>query len=160
MSLMRFELTRDVEEFARRSGRLLAARLDCNVLATVLMSVRAGSHLDPPPLFALGMADDGEVAFAGMRTPPWPLLVSPLEFGDAGALVEQWLRVDPDLSSVSGVPGTARAIASAWERQTGGSSRCRLSEAMHVLEEVQDPPRPAGGTLRLPRGEERDLLVS
>jgi predicted GNAT family acetyltransferase len=30
---------------------------------------------------------------------------------------------------------------------------------MHVLEEVHDPPRPAPGTLRLPRPDERDLLV-
>lgn len=157
---MRFELTRDVEEFAGRSERLLAGRLECNVLATILMSLRAGAHRHPPPFFGLGTADDGEVVFAAMRTPPWPLLVSPLESGDAGAVVKQWLDVDPEVSSVSGVPGTARAIASAWERQTGGSSRCRLSEAMHVLEEVQDPPRPAAGTLRLAAPEDRDLLVS
>jgi predicted GNAT family acetyltransferase len=30
---------------------------------------------------------------------------------------------------------------------------------MHVLTEVQDPPRPAPGMLRLPRPDERDLLV-
>jgi predicted GNAT family acetyltransferase len=30
---------------------------------------------------------------------------------------------------------------------------------MRVLEAVQDPPRPAAGTLRLPRPDERDLLV-
>jgi predicted GNAT family acetyltransferase len=156
---MRFELTGDVEEFAARAERLLAGRLECNVLATVLMTVRGGMHRDPPPVFAVGTGADGEVVFAAMRTPPWPLLVSPLESADAGALVEQWLQVDPDVDAVSGVPGTARAVAAAWEGRTGGTSRCRLTEAMHVLEEVRDPPRPAAGTLRLPRAEERDLLV-
>lgn len=157
---MRFVLTRDVEEFATCTEQLLAARLECNVLATVLMSVRDGVHGDPPPLFAIGLADADEVAFAAMRTPPWPLLTSPLESGEAGPLVEQWLDADPEVSSVSGVPATARAIAAAWERRTGGVSRRSMSEAMHVLEEVRDPPRPARGALRLPRAEERDLLVT
>ena len=91
------------------------------MLATVLMSVRGGAHRDPPPVFAIGVEDDGRVTFAAMRTPPWPLLTSPLDVGDAGALVELWLHDDPDVSSVSGVPETARAIAAAWERRTGGS---------------------------------------
>jgi predicted GNAT family acetyltransferase len=95
-----------------------------------------------------------------MRTPPWPLLTSPLESASAEPLMELWLDADPDVSSVSSTTATARAIAAAWERRTGGTSRSRLSEAMHVLSEVQDPPRPADGALRLPRSEERDLLVA
>jgi predicted GNAT family acetyltransferase len=35
-----------------------------------------------------------------------------------------------------------------------------MREAMHVLEEVRDPPRPATGTLRLARPSERDLLIA
>jgi predicted GNAT family acetyltransferase len=158
---MRFVLTRDAEEFAARTEALLAGRLECNVLATVLMSVRAGAHRDPPPIFAMGLTGDDEVAFAAMRTPPWPLLTGPLDDpGDADDLMDLWLQADPDVSRASGVPETARAIASAWARRTGGSTRCVFSEAMHVLSEVQHPPRPARGTLRLPRPDERDLLVS
>ena len=160
MPPMRFVLTRDAEEFAARTEGLLTSRLECNVLATVLMNVRGGAHRDPPPVFAIGVEDDGKVAFAALRTPPWPLLPSPLESGDAGPLVDRWLEVDPDISSVSSVPETARAIAVAWEHRTGGTSRRTLSEAMHVLRDVHDPPRPAVGTLRLPRAEERDLLVT
>jgi RimJ/RimL family protein N-acetyltransferase len=157
---MRFVLTRDADEFAARTERLLAARLECNVLATVLMTVRAGGHRDPPPIFALGVAEGEEVSFAAMRTPPWPLLTSPMEpVAAADSLMELWLGSDPDVSIVSGVPETARAIAAAWERRTGGTARSTLSEAMHVLTEVHDPPRPAAGTLRLPEADERDLLV-
>jgi predicted GNAT family acetyltransferase len=86
-------------------------------------------------------------------------LTSPLEPGGAEPLVDLWLQHDPDVSAVSGVPGTAQAIAEAWEHRTGGSSRRTFSEAMHVLEEVRDPPRPSPGTLRMPRPDERDLLV-
>ena len=32
-----------------------------------------------------------------MRTPPWPLLTSPLDDGD-DELVELWLQDDPDVS--------------------------------------------------------------
>ena len=157
---MRFVLTRDPDEFAARTERLLEASLECNVLATVLVTVRQGAHRDPPPVFAVGIRDRDEVSFAAMRTPPWPLLTSPLEPAGAELLIERWLEVDPDVSAVSGVPDTARAIAAAWERRTGGTSRRTFSEGMHVLERVQDPPRPAAGLLRLPEPGERDLLVA
>lgn len=159
MPALRFLLTRDAEEFARRTERLLSARLECNVLATVLGTVLEGSHRDPGPLFAIGLTDQDEVSFAAMRTPPWPLLASPLEPGQAEALVDRWLQDDPDVPAVSGPPETARAIAGAWARQTGGTPRRTFSEGMHVLDEVKDPPRPAPGALRLPRPDERDLLV-
>lgn len=152
-------LTRDAEEFAARTERLLAGRLECNVLATVLMSVRQGPNRDTPPVFAVGLGDQDEVAFAAMRTPPFPLLTSPLGTGDAEPLVERWLELDPDIDGVSGVPDTAQRIAAAWERQTGGRARRTLREGMHVLEEVEDPPRPAPGKLRQPHPDERDLLV-
>jgi predicted GNAT family acetyltransferase len=159
---LRCLLTRDAEEFAARTERLLASRIECNVLATVLMSVLDGAHRDHAPVFAYGLAEPGQdVVFAALRTPPFPLLTSPLEAGaHADELIEAWLPADPELSSVTGVPATARAIADAWARATGGTTRRTMSEAMHVLEEVHDPPRPSSGTLRLPRAEERDLLVA
>src|SRR5690349_11892852 len=159
MPALRFVLTRDAKEFAERTERLLSASLACNVLATVLMTVLEGSHRHPPPIFAIGITEHDEVSFAAMRTPPWPLLTSPLESGGAEPLIDRWLEVDPDVAGVSGVPDTARSIAAAWARRTGGTSRRTFSEAMHVLDEVQDPPRPAPGTLRLPRPDERDLLI-
>jgi predicted GNAT family acetyltransferase len=159
MPPVRFLLTRDAEEFARRTERLLSAGLECNVLATVLRTVLEGSHRDPAPIFAIGVTDHDEASFAAMRTPPWPLLTSSLEPGHAEALVDCWLQDDPDVSAVSGPPETARAIAAAWARRTGGAPRRTFSEGMHVLEEVTDPPQPAPGTLRLPRPDERDLLV-
>jgi predicted GNAT family acetyltransferase len=156
---VRFALSRDPEEFAARTGRLLSGSLECNVLATVLTGVLEGAHRDPPPIFAVGVTDADELSFAGLRTPPFPLLTSPLPPTHAAPLMQRWLEVDPDVSAVSAVPETARAIAAAWERLTGGTSRRTFSEAMHVLDAVQDPPRPAPGTLRLPGADERDLLV-
>ena len=50
------------------------------------------------------MNERDEVVYAAMRTPPFPLLTSPLEDAPAEPLIEQWLRADPDLSAVTGVP--------------------------------------------------------
>jgi GNAT superfamily N-acetyltransferase len=155
---VRFVLTRDTDEFAERTRRLIAERIECNVLATVFMNVRDGAHPSSSALFGYGVAYGDEAKFAALRTPPWPLLASPLESG-ADEFVELWLGADPDVGSVSSVPATAQAIASAWKRQTGGSTRRTLREAMHILEEVKDPPRPARGELRVADAGERSLLV-
>jgi len=151
--------TRDANDFADRAERLLAARIECNVFATVLMFVLEGAHSDPPPILAYSVNERDEAVFAAMRTPPFPLLTTPLEGAPAEPLVEQWLRADPDLPSVTGVPDTARAIAQAWARLTGGTTRTTMSEAMHVVEQVHDPPFPASGSLRLANVDERDLLI-
>jgi hypothetical protein len=156
---VRFVLTRDTAEFAERTERLIAERIECNVLATVFMNVLDGVHASPSALFGYGVAYGDEVKFAALRTPPWPLLASPLDSG-ADEFVELWLGADPDVDSVSGVRATAQAIASAWERQTGGAARRTLREAMHILEEVKDPPRPARGELRIADAGERPLLVA
>ncbi len=155
---MRFVLTRDAAEFASRSERLFSERIECNVIATVLMNVLDGAHSDSSALFGYGLTEGGEVRFAALRTPPWPLLASPLEEG-AGDLVELWLEEDPEVQGVTSVPATARAIAAAWEQHTGGTSRRTIREAMHILEEVRDPPRPAPGELRVADQSERSLLV-
>jgi len=153
---MRFVLTRDPAEFAARTERLLSERIECNVLATVLMNVLDGGR--PGSVLGYGVGNDDEVRFAALRTPPHPLLASPLE-ESAEPFVELWLQADPDVDGVTSVPGTARAIAAAWAQQTGGTSHRRLREAMHILEEVLDPPRPAAGELRLADAADRALLT-
>jgi predicted GNAT family acetyltransferase len=113
-------------------------------------------------VFAYGLSDRDAIPLcAAMRTPPFPLLTSPLDdVADADALVERWLEADPELPSVTGVPATARAIADAWTKRTGGTSRRTMSEAMHVLTQAREPPRPARGTLRAGTPDDRDLLLA
>jgi predicted GNAT family acetyltransferase len=94
-----------------------------------------------------------------LRTPPWPLLTSELDPPFARELVACWLREDPGLNGVNGVPDSARAIAAAWASLTGGETRLRMSNAMHALSEVRDPPRPARGRLRVGEERDRELLL-
>ena len=152
---MRFLVTRDVEEFAGHAESFLAARLERNVMATILVRARDGQFAGPGRLFAVA---PGEAA--ALRIPPWPLLCTALDPVAADALLAVWLPEDPRLSAVNADRDTARAIAGAWTARTGGQATCRVREAMHVCDEVVDPPRPAPGQLRPAGPAERDLLIA
>ena len=154
----RVVLTSDAAEIEARTERLLSAHIECNVLATVLILVLDGVYRNAGAVFSYGLADDEEVRFAAIRTPPHPLLASPLE-SDVGAFVGLWLQADPDVDRVTSIATTARAIAAAWAGHTGGAARRAMREAMHVLEEVRDPLRPAPGELRLAHAGDRSLLI-
>ncbi|HEY8625478.1 MAG TPA: GNAT family N-acetyltransferase [Solirubrobacteraceae bacterium] len=154
---MRFELTRDPSEFAARAGGYIEERIECNVLGTVSQNILEGRH--PSALFGYGLDHRGDVRFAALRTPPWFLLASELDEQHARDFVELWLEADPEVPGVNGVPRTAQAIAAGWAARTGGSTECRMRDAMHSLEEVRDPPRPAHGQLRVAHHDERALLI-
>ena len=156
---MRFLVTRDIDEFAARAESFLRGRVERNVMATVLVRARGGQFAAPDRLFAVAADAAGPVA-AALRIPPWPLLCTELDPPAADALVAAWLPDDPRLGAVNADRDTARAVAAAWARRTGGRATCRLREAMHLCDEVIDPPRPAPGRLRPARVAERDLLVA
>ncbi len=99
------------------------------------------------------------MCFAGLRTPPWVLRASEIDGEHAGELMRTWLAEDPELPGVDGVTTSARAIAAAWSERTGGTTACRMQEAIHWLEQVRDPPHPAAGGLRLADRSERQMLV-
>ena len=97
-------------------GACSAERIECNVLATVFMErARWGLTRTPPRCWRTVSPTAMRCGSRRSARHPWPLLASPLESG-AEEFVELWLEADPDLDSVSSVPATAQAIASAWER--------------------------------------------
>jgi uncharacterized protein len=157
---MRFHFTSHPEEFAHHVGPFIEPRLECNVMATILESVRDGEYASRTPIFAYGRGDDGRVGFAALRTPPWHMLASELDPSHAPALIKEWLEVDPELPGANGLTDTARAIAGAWRSHTHGETACRMAMALHALTEVDDPPFPAPGRLRQPTDGEQDLLIA
>jgi RimJ/RimL family protein N-acetyltransferase len=152
-------VTRDVDEFARRAEPLLAQRIDCNVMATLVIGLLDGHLGEVEPLFAVAHAQGGEPLGAALRIPPWPLLVSSLAVELVPELLERWLELDDGLPGVNGPPASAQAVAREWCRVTGGSSALRRLEAMHELMRVLDPPHPTEGGLRPAERAEHDLLV-
>jgi len=156
---LKLVLTRDPAEFAERAGPFLEEHIECNILATVLSGALEGRFGDRSPLFSHGLDEAGAVVLAALRTPGWFMLASPFEPELADELVARWLEEDPDLPGVNAVPVAGRAIAEAWAGRTGGVTRCRMSEAMHRLAAVTEPPRPAAGRLRAAVPDELSLLV-
>jgi GNAT superfamily N-acetyltransferase len=155
---MRFERSLDPDAFVDRVWPFVAERLERNVIGTLLLNVQAGRYDEY--LLAYGLNDAGTVAWVGMRVAPWYLLTSDLPSADADELVEWWLRFDPSLHGVDGPPETAGAVADAWGARTGGTTSLRISEAMHVLSQVVDPPHGmAAGELRVASQGERELLI-
>jgi RimJ/RimL family protein N-acetyltransferase len=156
---MRTQLTRDAALFAKHTDAFLTARAERNVLATVLLRAHNAPADAQTPLFAYTLDHADEVVAAAMRLPPWPMLAS--DFDEAAdELLDLWIAEDPGLPGVNAQPATARAIATAWERRTGGRASCRMREAMHSLTEVRDPPRPASGRMRRAQDSERELLIA
>jgi RimJ/RimL family protein N-acetyltransferase len=151
-------VTREVGLVPAPVGDFLAARVQRNVMASLLIHARAGRLREQRPVF--GWSSEGEaIRWFAMRTPPWPLLTSELDLADVEQLLDAWLPEDPVLPGVSGEPVTARAIAESWSLRTGGSSRCQMREAVHLLGELIEPAEPPSGRLRPARIDDRELLV-
>ncbi|MGO9902429.1 MAG: hypothetical protein ACLP0J_22700 [Solirubrobacteraceae bacterium] len=154
-------ITRDIDRFANRVADFLAERIERNVIASVHVSLRSSDSLgSDAPLLACGLDAHDRILAVAIRTSPWPLIAT--ELGDREAALElmrAWLVEDPDVLAVNAETETARAIAAAWAELTGGSTRRRMSEAMHALSAVREPPRPALGALRNAGEADRQLLV-
>ncbi len=157
---MAFVLTTDPAEFSDQAGPFLEANLECNVPATVLMSVLSGSYRDVRSVFGYQVDAPGTVTAAAMRTPPSAMLTSRLAPDTVDAVLEAWLRLDPALPGVNGPPETAREVAAVWTRRTGGRAHMARAMAMHSLQQVREPPRPPGGRLRPGTPDERDRLIA
>jgi uncharacterized protein len=151
-------VTGDGGEFSQRAGQFLHARVERNILSTVLNDVLSGHYDEPAPLFAYATGDREQVVAAALRTPPRVMLASAFDSRGADSLLELWLERDPDLPGVAGIPATARAIAGAWSERTEGTIRPIMRMALHELERVQAPPAPAAGRLREPMADERQLV--
>ncbi len=108
----------DAEEFLGPAA-FLEQRLEHNLLAWTLSNVLDGVYAVPPD------SRRGELRFAALRTPPWPLLVAELEPALAPQFIAQWLESDPEPSCVNGQAETTRAIAAACQELAGGSRRGR-----------------------------------
>jgi hypothetical protein len=121
---MRVALTRDAEAFARRATPLLEARMENNLLATVLAAQRA--RRSAGGLFATVEDDAGRVVGAALRTAGRPMLATGLQPAAAVELIDRWLAEDPELAGVNAQTATARALADAWCERTGAPRRCAL----------------------------------
>jgi predicted GNAT family acetyltransferase len=156
---MRVTVTDSAEEFAARAGGLLASRIEHNVLATALDSIRLRRPA-AAPVFAY-VEDEGRVVVAAaLRTPPRSMLATMMDAATANAVMNAWLECDPDPPGVNAPRELARSLARAWTRRTGGTTTLVLSLALHTLDRVRGPKRPASGVVRAAGEDDRELLVA
>jgi uncharacterized protein len=157
---MEFAVGHDPREFDERAGPLLRSRVENNVLATILLALLDGRYSEHRPVFASVLDADGEVVAAALRTPPHRIVCSQLNPGLADQFIDAWLAEDPEPPGINAMPATARAIAAAWARRSGRTTRRRLQMALHSLQHVVDPERPASGRLLRASDEHYGLLVA
>lgn len=156
--LQGWHLTGDATRFDDVAGQFVRAEPARNLLATILADSLAGRWADVRRVFAWA-EERGKVTAVALRTPPWPMVAAEVGEPLAAPLVSAWLDADPDLSGVSGEPAAARAVAAAWAARSGGRTRLAMSEAMHLLDAVVDPPRSAPGALRTAEDGDVGLLA-
>lgn len=156
---MRWILEPELDAFQARVRPLLEARIENNVVATVLSGAVEGHFGGAPPVLAIGLDDRGGVAAAALRTAPWPMLCTGLGPDQAEKLLDVWLERDPELPGVNAPLDTAHALAAAWAQRTGGTTRCRTAMAMHSLTRVIDPPHPGAGRLVPASEADRELAL-
>lgn len=156
--MVRVILTQSADELADRAGDLLASRIEHNILATVLENARRGV-LSGAAHFAYVEGEEGVVTAAALRTPPRRMLASTMDAATADALMGAWLDGDPELPGVGAPRAVAQSLARAWEQRTGGRTTLAVAEALHTLDRVRDPVRPASGRLRTATADDREFLV-
>ena len=143
---MEFWIGFDAERFADGAQAFLEARIERNVLATVLAGIQAGRYAEA--VFAIASDDDGETVAAAIRTPPH-LMIAAGTIPEADVFMPAWLGIDPACPGISAEPALARSLAQAWSGAQRGVTQLHVHEALHVLEVVAPPDPPVPGTLRL-----------
>src|SRR5947209_19483261 len=122
-------VTRDVDAFAASARHLLESRLECNLLATVLMAVREGQAAAGEVVFAYdddGRGSDSAPGLAALRVPPRPLLISDFPAEMALPFVERWVAADRRTPGVIGPSDVTHAVAAAWQKVTGEQAIARM----------------------------------
>jgi uncharacterized protein len=159
---MSISITSDPQAFAAFAGAFLRAELEREQLARILAEVLRGRYAEHPNHFATVLGGGGELLAVALRTPPHSLMCTTLP-GPAASLaaelIDIWVARDPDVVGVGAEPETARALAAAWARRTGGESQLEVRMAMHAATAIEDPPRRVAGRMRLAAADERDQLV-
>ena len=159
---MAWTLTDDVETFeAAASGFLRSRPTEHTVLLTVTAALRENGKTawgDGPPCFGWWTGAQGAVGGACVRTPPRPLLLSPLPAAAAASLAALWDPAEPP-PGVTADLATAWAFADAWRDRTGASVSVSRNIRLYRLGTLRQPDPMPAGRARVGTAADRELLV-
>ncbi|MGW1379615.1 GNAT family N-acetyltransferase [Streptomyces sp. NPDC002446] len=165
---MTWTMTRDLDAFEAAAGEFLRRRpAEHTVLLSVASALRelgTDAYGDDAPSFGWwrpggGSAAPGAVGAAFVRTPPRPVLLSPMPDGAAADLAVA-LAPDPGLPGVNGGRAAAEAFAAAWQGRHGGTVRTGKRHRLHRLGELTPPSPAPPGAARWATAADRELLLA
>lgn len=152
----------DVHAFLARAGGFLRSRPD---LHTILLTVTEGlrtrgdaAYGDGAPVFGV-LEQAGEVRAAYFRTPPHPLVVTPLTPEEAGSLAAHLDAVGHTVPGVTADNGTAAALAEVWRLRTGAEPRLHERMRLYRLRALTPPEPMPEGSGRIADERDRELLA-
>lgn len=159
---MTWTLTSDVEDYLGAAGDFLRERPAANsvplTVAEMMRARGAGAFGEEPPVFgwwsASGVGLEG-VAGAVSWTPPYPVLLTAMPAGAAGALAAELRARGRRVPLVDGAEEAAVEFAAAWGTSASVHRRTRL----HRLAELVPPDPLPPGSARVAGAEDRTRLV-
>ncbi|MFJ2814220.1 GNAT family N-acetyltransferase [Streptomyces sp. NPDC087294] len=156
-----WNVTHDVEAFLDRTGDFLHSQPAVHtVQLTVTERLRTrGADTYGSEVPFLGWLEEGDDIHATyLRTPPHPLVLSPLTTAQADTLAARLAALGHQLPGVDADHATATAFAEAWQRHTGVASTLRRRHRLYRLGTLTPPsPCPAGRARRVDAADRGQL---
>jgi predicted GNAT family acetyltransferase len=155
---LRLTRAHGADEFDRLAFDFLVAReAEHNLLFGIIAGIRAGEYA-APAYFAV-VRDGERIVAAALRTPPFNLILSEIDDGDAiGLIAAEAAVLWPDLPGVLGPAADASRFARLWEQRTGRVAALHTAERAFRLTKVT-PPRSVAGRIRLAEPDDRARIA-
>lgn len=145
----------EAAKWLRQVGPLLLAdEARHNLILGIAGTLRDQPELYPERGLWVVEDDEGAVAAAALRTPPYRLVLA----GRARAALAALAAALDDLPGVVAAVPEAHDFAAAWQAKTGVQIRPGFGQGVYELERVV-PPRPASGASRPGGDGDRQLLL-
>jgi RimJ/RimL family protein N-acetyltransferase len=127
------------------------------VANTIELTVLRGGTL-PEDSLLLTMWNNSDVIGAAMQTPPYPLSCNAIPIDGVDIVINELVRVRPELNGVRGGRDSASAFAEAWRAVTGRIDSASGEERLYRLGTLR-PPAGVAGLHRRANGSDRGVLV-
>jgi predicted GNAT family acetyltransferase len=144
---MRAEREPDLATFIRRAGGLLAGDPVLHTVICVVVEVGARQPDLFPGAAWITVADGDQVVGAAIRTPPFPVALTPMPDPALDALADLVAAELPDAAGVTGPRPYADRLATRWQARTGKAVREGRAMRLFRLDQAI-PPASAPGRLR------------
>ena len=152
----------DLDAFLARAGEFLRSRPALHTVPlTVTEGLRTrglGQYGSEAPYFGV-LESEGEVRAAYLRTPPYPLNVTPLTPEEADSLAAHLAGLGRPVPGVIGERSTIDAVARSWEEHTGATATLHLRQRLYRLSTLTVPQPVPEGKPRVAGEADREQLV-